>query len=46
MLLRKSEHVADWDLPKTLSLAKSAKGNDDEGYRAELIRLIEMSEML
>jgi hypothetical protein len=27
-------------------LAKEAKGKDDEGYRAEFIRLVEMAELL
>jgi hypothetical protein len=33
-------------MSKALSLAKSGKGEDKDGYRAEFIRLSEMSEML
>jgi len=46
MLLQNSDAKGDLDYDKVLTLAKNAKGADDEGYRAEFIRLVEMSELL
>jgi Ca-activated chloride channel family protein len=45
-LLRESSHGGDFDWHACLSLAKGAKGEDAEGYRAEFIRLVEMAELL
>ena len=45
-LLRKSEHVKDYTVMETLALAKLAKGKDPNGYRAEMIQLIEASQDL
>lgn len=45
MLLRSSKHKANANFKQVLELAKSGKGKDDNGYRAEFIRLVEMSEM-
>jgi Ca-activated chloride channel family protein len=44
MLLRNSEYKANSAYPSVLSLAKSAKGRDPEGYRGEFIRLVTMAE--
>ncbi|GAB3923396.1 YfbK domain-containing protein [Mucilaginibacter myungsuensis] len=41
MLLRGSEFKGDATFEHAISLAKSAKGNDEDGYRAEFIRLAE-----
>ncbi|MCU0450235.1 MAG: von Willebrand factor type A domain-containing protein [Bernardetiaceae bacterium] len=41
MLLRQSAHVAKGDYATVLRLAKSARGADPEGYRAEFTRLVE-----
>ncbi|MEA5114217.1 MAG: VWA domain-containing protein [Geobacteraceae bacterium] len=46
MLLRKSEHMGSASYAQVLGLARKAKGADNEGYRAEFIRLVEMSELL
>lgn len=46
MLLRDSDYKNDLSFSEVIRLAKSAKGKDDEGYRAELIKLIEMAELL
>jgi Ca-activated chloride channel homolog len=46
MLLRDSRFKGDSDFKRIIAMAKESKGNDDEGYRAEFIRLIEMAELL
>ncbi|MCI5148817.1 MAG: DUF3520 domain-containing protein, partial [Candidatus Electrothrix sp. MAN1_4] len=46
MLLNDSKHAGGVSWAQTLTLAKGAKGQDEEGYRAEFIRLVEMAEML
>ncbi len=46
MVLKDSKHLNKFGLPDILKLAKGAKGRDTEGYRAEFIRLVEMSELL
>ena len=46
MMLRDSEYKNDLTFNAVISLAKEAKGQDEEGYRAEFIRLVEMTELL
>lgn len=46
MLLRDSKFKGDSDFKSVMTLAKSAKGKDEEGYRAEFIKLVEMAELL
>ncbi len=46
MLLRNSEHKGSASYAKILGMARSAKGIDSNGYRAEFIRLVEMAELL
>ncbi len=46
MLLRKSDYIGDYTWQKVIDLAKSAKGKDDEGYRAEFIQLVEKAELV
>lgn len=41
MLLRKSEFMKNSSYQQVVSLAKSAKGNDTNGYRNEFIKLVE-----
>jgi Ca-activated chloride channel homolog len=41
MILRESEFKGNSSLESAARLARSAKGEDEEGYRGELIRLIE-----
>ena len=45
MLLRNSKHRANGSFQQVIDLAKNSKGSDENGYRAEFIRLVEMSEM-
>jgi Ca-activated chloride channel family protein len=46
MLLRDSAFKGASTYQNVLKLAKASKGKDNEGYRAEFIRLVEMAEML
>jgi len=46
MLLRDSEFKGTATYKNTMELAKSSKGKDNEGYRAEFIKLIEIAELL
>ncbi len=44
MLLRNSEYKGSMDYNQVLSLARGSKGSDEDGYRAEFIRLVELSD--
>ena len=46
MLLRNSKYKAKSSYSQVLNLAKNAIGKDEEGYRKEFIRLVEVSEKL
>jgi len=46
MLLRDSEYCPDFALDAVAQLAKGALGADEEGYRAEFIRLVETAKTL
>ncbi|MDZ7605265.1 MAG: von Willebrand factor type A domain-containing protein [Cyclobacteriaceae bacterium] len=46
MLLRESEFTQDANLQMVLDLARNSKGNDEEGYRSEFIRLAQASGFL
>lgn len=46
MLLQGSEYSGALDYDRILTLVKNAKGADREGYRAEFLRLVEMSRLL
>lgn len=46
MLLRNSEFKSEASFDNVLQLARKAKGNDEEGYRSEFIRLVESAQML
>ncbi len=46
MLLRKSEYKGKANYSQVLEMARKAKGADNMGYRAEFIRLVEMTELL
>jgi Ca-activated chloride channel family protein len=46
MLLRNSEFKSNASYADVLNLARKAKGNDDEGYRSEFIRLAESAQLL
>lgn len=46
LLLRDSDFKGDLGYQQVIDLAKGAKGEDPEGYRAEFIRLAEQAELL
>lgn len=46
LLLRNSEFKGNASYEHALEAAKSAKGADPEGYRAEFVRLVELSRLL
>ncbi|MDQ7085380.1 MAG: von Willebrand factor type A domain-containing protein [Sulfurovum sp.] len=46
MLLRESPYKKDLNYKMLIETAKKAKGADEEGYRAEFIRMVEMAELL
>jgi len=43
MLLRDSKHAGSLTWPQVVELARGARGNDREGYRADFIRLAELA---
>ncbi|HYW22079.1 MAG TPA: YfbK domain-containing protein [Nodularia sp. (in: cyanobacteria)] len=43
MVLRDSEYKGNADLNLVMNLANQARGEDEEGYRGEFIRLVEQS---
>ncbi|PIQ49301.1 MAG: hypothetical protein COW03_05755 [Cytophagales bacterium CG12_big_fil_rev_8_21_14_0_65_40_12] len=45
MLLRDSDYKNDLTYNAVIRLAKAAKGKDEEGYRAEFIKLVQMVEL-
>jgi Ca-activated chloride channel family protein len=46
MLLRNSEFKSAASFENVIRMARKARGNDEEGYRAEFIRLAEAAELL
>ena len=46
LLLRSSEYKQQATYNQVISLAKSAKGNDDNGYRTEFIKLVQAATSL
>jgi len=46
MYLKHSPHVKELQYADLLKLARNSRGKDDEGYRAEFIRLLEMAELI
>lgn len=46
MLLRNSEFSGTINYSKVAEIAKKAKGNDEEGYRGEFVRLVKVAESL
>ena len=46
MLLRNSEYKSAASFNNVVNMARKAKGTDEEGYRAEFIRLAESAQML
>jgi Ca-activated chloride channel family protein len=46
LLLRKSEYKANANYAEVLQRAKKSKGADEDGFRAEFIKLVEIAEAL
>lgn len=46
MLLTDSKHINDFSWDTCLELVRSSRGKDVEGYRAEFLRIVEMSQIL
>jgi len=46
LLLRKSDYKQQASYEQVISLAKTSKGNDEEGYRSEFIKLVETAAVL
>jgi len=46
MLLRHSNHISQINYSKLIGMAKNSRGTDEEGYRAEFVHLLEMSELV
>ena len=46
LLLRDSEHRGETSFDQVLALARGARGADEEGYRGELIGLVETAKTL
>lgn len=46
MLLKDSQYVEKFSWDDCLDLLKQSRGADKEGYRAELLRIVEMSQLL
>ncbi|MGL4630118.1 MAG: YfbK domain-containing protein [Leadbetterella sp.] len=46
LLLRQSEFAGKANYDQAIDIAKKAKGEDEEGYRAELIKLIKTAKLL
>ena len=46
MLLRKSQKAKKSSWKDVIEMAKASKGSDENGYRAEFIRLVELAELL
>jgi len=46
MILKKSAHINTFSYDDIIKLARKGKGKDEEGYRAEFIKLVELAELL
>jgi Ca-activated chloride channel family protein len=46
MLLRASEYKGSLDFDRVIEMAKESKGDDENGYRAEFIRLAEAAKII
>lgn len=46
LILRKSDYLNDNKMDQMIQLAKSAKTNDDEGYKAECIRIMKSTQLM
>ena len=46
LILSKSKYKGDSSFDSVMKRARSSKGKDDEGYRAEFIRLVEQAMLM
>ena len=46
MILRGSEHTGESNYGSVVDLAKGSRGEDENGYRSEFIRLVELASLL
>jgi len=45
-ILRGGEHTGEYRLEQVMELAKRSRGQDEQGYRAEFVRLVELAQGL
>lgn len=45
-LLSGGKYTRDWDYDQLLQLARSSRGDDAQGYRSEMLRLVELAKVL
>lgn len=45
-LLRSGKYTNDWDYAALLTLAREARGTDSHGYRSEMVKLVELAQLL
>lgn len=45
-LLQGGKYTRDWDYEALLELARAARGDDEQGYRSEMLRLVELARVL
>ncbi len=45
-LLRGSDYLGDWNWQKAIEYSRKERGDDPSGYRAEMIKLMEMAQLL
>jgi Ca-activated chloride channel family protein len=45
-LLRGGKHTGDWNYDALLQLARQSRGEDEHGYRSELVKLVELAQVL
>jgi Ca-activated chloride channel family protein len=45
-LLRGGKHTGDWNYDELLQLARQSRGDDEHGYRSELVKLVELAQVL
>jgi Ca-activated chloride channel family protein len=46
LILRNSEYKAEATMEEVIAMAKGARGEDDEGYRSEFIKLVKLADSL
>ena len=46
LILRDSEYLEDGSMDQVIALAKGARGEDEEGYRSEFLKLVKLADAL